>query len=122
MRCFLKIKCCHGVRLLHLSSPSELNVPYHNKLRDLLTLVRGIEVVEPDPVDECCGFGGMFGVEEHAVSGQMGRDKVRHHMETGAEYIAGADCSCLMHQGGIIAREKYPIKTIHVIEILASGL
>lgn len=113
---------CHGVRLLHLSSPSELNVPYHNKLRDLLTLVRGIEVVEPDPVDECCGFGGMFGVEEHAVSGQMGRDKVRHHMETGAEYIAGADCSCLMHQGGIIAREKYPIKTIHVIEILASGL
>ncbi len=113
---------CHGVRLLHLSSPSELNVSYHNKLRDLLTLVRGIEVVEPDPVDECCGFGGMFGVEEHAVSGQMGRDKVRHHMETGAEYIAGADCSCLMHQGGIIAREKYPIKTIHVIEILASGL
>ncbi len=112
----------HGVRLLHLSSPSELNIPYHNKLRNLLALVEGCEVVEPDPVDECCGFGGMFSVEEHAVSGQMGRDKVQHHMATGAEYITGADSSCLMHQAGIIAREHYRIKTIHIVEILASGL
>ena len=64
---------CHGVRLMHLSSPSELNIPYYNKLRDLLFLVKDIEVVEPERPDECCGFGGMFAVEEHAVSGQMGR-------------------------------------------------
>ena len=72
---------------MHLSSPSELNVPYYNKLRDLLSLVKGIEVVEPERPDECCGFGGMFAVEEYAVSGQMGRDKVQRHMDTGAEYI-----------------------------------
>lgn len=113
---------CHGVRLMKLSSPSELNIPYFNKLRDLLSLVDGIEVVEPEHPDECCGFGGMFSVEEHAVSGQMGRDKLKHHMDTGAEYITGADSSCLMHQQGIINREKYPIKTIHIVEILASGL
>lgn len=113
---------CHGVRLLNLSTPSELNVPYQHKLRDLLSLVEGIEVVEPEPADECCGFGGMFSIEEHAVSGRMGRDKVRHHMDTGAEYITGADSSCLMHQQGIIDREHYPIKTIHIVEILAAGL
>lgn len=113
---------CHGVRLMHLSAPSELNIPYYNKLRDLLSLVQGIEIVEPERPDECCGFGGLFGVEEHAVSGQMGRDKIRRHMETGAEYIVGADSSCLMHQNGIIARDKLPIKTKHIVEILASGL
>lgn len=113
---------CHGVRLMHLSAPSELNIPYYNKLRDLLSLVQGIEIVEPERPDECCGFGGLFGVEEHAVSGQMGRDKIRCHMETGAEYIVGADSSCLMHQNGIIARDKLPIKTKHIVEILASGL
>lgn len=113
---------CHGVRLMHLSAPSELNIPYYNKLRDLLSLVQGVEIVEPERPDECCGFGGMFGVEEHAVSGQMGRDKIRRHMETGAEYIVGADSSCLMHQNGIIARDKLPIKTKHIVEILASGL
>lgn len=113
---------CHGVRLLGLSSPSERNIPYFSKLRDLLSLVKDIEIVEPERPDECCGFGGMFSVEENAVSEEMGRSKVRRHMETGAEYITGADSSCLMHQDGIIRREHLPIKTIHIVEILASGL
>lgn len=55
---------CHGVRLMGLSTPSELNIPYRSKLRDLLALVEGVEVFEPARVDECCGFGGMFAVEE----------------------------------------------------------
>lgn len=113
---------CHGVRELFLSSPSEQNIPYYSKLRDLLKLVRGIEVLEPERVDECCGFGGMFAVEESAVSVCMGEDKIRDHMNTGAEYITGADSSCLMHMEGIIKRENLPVKTIHIIQILASGL
>ncbi len=113
---------CHGVRLMHLSSPSELNIPYYNKLRNLLEMVQGIEVVEPERRDECCGFGGMFSIEETEVSATMGLDKVRRHIATGAEYIAGADCSCLMHQGGIIAREHLNIKTAHVVEILAGTI
>lgn len=113
---------CHGVRLMHLSSPSELNIPYYNKLRDLLSLVGEIEILEPDRPDECCGFGGMFAVEEEAVSASMGHDKVVRHIETGAEYIAGADSSCLMHLEGIIHRGGHPIRVIHVVEILASGL
>lgn len=113
---------CHGVRLLGLSSPSERNIPYYNKLRNLLSLVRDIEIVEPERPDECCGFGGMFAVEEHAVSGQMGRDKVMRHVKTGAEFIVGADCSCLMHQNGIIARENLNIKTLHIAQILSGNV
>ena len=113
---------CHGVRELHLSSPSERNVPYYNKLRDLLSLVEGIEVCEPGHVDECCGFGGMFAVEEQAVSVCMAEDKIRHHAATGAEYITGADSSCLMHMQGVIDRKHLPVKTIHIMEILSAKL
>lgn len=113
---------CHGVRLLGLSSPSERNIPYYNKLRNLLSLVKDIEVMEPERPDECCGFGGMFSIEEDAVSVAMGLSKIRRHMATGAEYITGADSSCLMHQDGIIRREHLPVKTIHIVEILAQGL
>ncbi|MBP6065573.1 (Fe-S)-binding protein [Bacteroides sp.] len=113
---------CHGVRLLHLSSASEINIPYYSKLRDLLSLVEGIEIVEPERADECCGFGGMFAIEENAVSVCMGQDKVKRHLATGAEYIVGADSSCLMHLEGVIKREESPIKTIHIAEILASEL
>ena len=62
---------CHGVRELGLSSPSEQHVAKFNKIRDLLQLVDGIQVVEPERPDECCGFGGMFAIEETAVSAQM---------------------------------------------------
>ena len=76
---------CHGVRELGLSSPSEQHVEKFNKIKDLLQLVDGIQVVEPERPDECCGFGGMFSVEETAICAQMGRDKVERHIQTGAE-------------------------------------
>lgn len=114
---------CHGVRELHLSSPSEMNVPKFNKIKDLLQLVEGIEVVEPDRPDECCGFGGMFSIEETGVSTRMGQGKLERHILTGAEYVTGADCSCLMHMAGIAAKEgKKDIEFKHVVEILAAGL
>ena len=113
---------CHGVRELGLSSPSEQNVAKFNKIRDLLQLVEGIEVVEPERPDECCGFGGMFSVEETAVSAQMGRDKVERHIATGAEYVTGPDCSCLMHMAGVAKKQGLDIKFKHVVEILTAGL
>ncbi len=113
---------CHGVRELGLSSPTERNVPRFNKIKDLLQLVEGITVVEPERPDECCGFGGMFSVEEPAVSTRMGQDKLRRHMETGAEYITGPDSSCLMHLQGIAKKSGKSIQFIHVAQILAAGL
>ena len=116
---------CHGVRELGLSSPSERNIPQFNKIIDLLKIVDGIEIFEPERKDECCGFGGMFAIEEPAVSTRMGQDKIRRHIATGAEYITGPDSSCLMHMAGIAAKDeefKGTIKFIHIAEILAAGL
>jgi len=113
---------CHGVRELGLSSPTEMNVGKFNKIKDLLLLKKGIAVVEPDRADECCGFGGTFAVEETAVSAQMGYDKVKRHIETGAEYVTGPDCSCLMHMDGVAKKRNMSIKFIHAVEILAAGL
>jgi L-lactate dehydrogenase complex protein LldE len=110
------------VRELGLSSPSEEHVAPFNKIKDLLQLVDGIDVVEPKRHDECCGFGGMFSIEETAVCAQMGKDKVERHMQTGAEYITGPDCSCLMHMAGVAKKQGLDIKFKHVVEILAAGL
>lgn len=113
---------CHGVRELRLSAPTEENVEPFNKIVELLKLKKGITVKEPDRADECCGFGGMFGIEEPAVSSRMGDDKVQRHIATGAEIITGADSSCLMHMQGVAGKKKYNVKFMHVAEILAAGL
>ena len=115
---------CHGVRELGLSSPSERNIPRFNKIKDLLQMEEGIDIREPERVDECCGFGGMFSIEEPDVSARMGHDKIARHVATGAEYITGPDSSCLMHMQGLLKKDKQQdkIKFIHVVEILANGL
>ena len=113
---------CHGVRELGLSSPSEQHEHKFNKIKDLLELVEGITVLEPERPDECCGFGGMFSIEETAVCAQMGKDKVERHMATGARFITGPDCSCLMHMAGIAKKQGLDVEFKHVVEILAAGL
>ena len=109
---------CHGHRGLKLGSASELNIPKNNKLKNLLNLVDGIELVELNRDDECCGFGGTFCVSEEDISVAMGRDRINDHLNCHAEVITGADMSCLMHMEGLINRENKPLKIMHISEIL----
>ena len=110
---------CHGLRELHLGSPSERMEPKFNKTAQLLRLVEGIELVELQREDECCGFGGTFAVNEEAVSCMMGLDRIADHENAGAEVITAGDMSCLMHLEGLIRRQAKPIRVMHVAQILA---
>ncbi|HEX9512259.1 MAG TPA: (Fe-S)-binding protein [Puia sp.] len=111
---------CHGQRGLKLSQMSELVAPPFSKPEQLLKMVQGIELIELDRKDECCGFGGTFCVAEEAVSVKMGKDRVADHLHHGAEYITGADMSCLMHLEGILQRQKSKTRVKHIAEILNS--
>jgi L-lactate dehydrogenase complex protein LldE len=89
--------------------------------RLLLGKVKGLELREMKENDVCCGFGGTFSVKFEPVSTAMAQQKVKHAMETGAEYIVSTDSSCLLHQQAYIDKHKLPVKTIHIIDVLASG-
>jgi L-lactate dehydrogenase complex protein LldE len=111
---------CHGLRGLGLGKCSEQMTPPFSKPAHLLRLVQGLELVPLERADECCGFGGTFSVFEPDVSTAMGRDRVRDHVSHGAEFITSADMSCLMHLGGLLAREAPQVKVLHIAEILAA--
>lgn len=113
---------CHGHRMLNLASTSELNIPYFSKLENLLRQVKDIELVNLGREDECCGFGGTFSINEPHISVAMGKDRIQDHVDAGAEYITGADYSCFIHLDGVIREEKYPVKLIHIAEILNGGV
>lgn len=111
---------CHGQRGLKLSQMSELNAPAFSKPGQLLQMVEGLELVDLDRQDECCGFGGTFCVAEEAVSVKMGKDRIEDHIKHGAEFITGGDMSCLMHLEGILRRRKSNVQVKHIAEILNS--
>ncbi|GHF82411.1 (Fe-S)-binding protein [Streptomyces thermodiastaticus] len=100
---------CHSLRASALGDR-----PYR-----LLRAVRGIDFVELPAQEECCGFGGTFSVKNGAVSGAMNGDKARHVRETGAHVLAAVDNSCLMNIGGRLAKDGHPVRTMHLVEILA---
>jgi L-lactate dehydrogenase complex protein LldE len=110
---------CHGLRELRLARSSEMVGPPFDKVRGLLRQLRGIELVELQRPDECCGFGGTFAVAEEAVSCFMGRDRLADHQRAGAEVVTGVDMSCLMHLDGLARREARPLQVMHVAEILS---
>jgi len=112
---------CHGLRGLKLGMPSELVAVPYSKVRKLLGKAKGIEIIKLNREDECCGFGGTFSVFEPEVSVKMGKDRVRDHQENNAEIITATDMSCLMHLEGIIRRQKWDIKVVHIAEILNSN-
>lgn len=89
--------------------------------RKLLAQVEGLELIEMEECDTCCGFGGTFAVKNNAISVAMAANKVRNALATGVEYIISTEASCLMNINGYIAKNKLSIKGVHLADILASG-
>jgi L-lactate dehydrogenase complex protein LldE len=89
--------------------------------RKLLSFVKGLELVEMNDVETCCGFGGTFAVKFDAISTGMADQKITNALETGAEYIISTDLSCLMQLDGFIKNKNLPLKTMHIADVLANG-
>lgn len=102
---------CHGLRELGIKKQP----------RALLAKVQGLELLEMDAAENCCGFGGTFAAKFPMISSAMGDAKCASALETGAEYIVSNDSSCLMHQQGLIDRQGLALKTIHLAQVLASS-
>ena len=101
---------CHGLRSLHIGDGP----------MKLLRAVRGIDLVEIENLEQCCGFGGTFAIKNAEVSSAMLSEKVRGVLNTRAEAVTGCDNSCLMHIGGALHRERTGVRPVHIAEILAS--
>jgi L-lactate dehydrogenase complex protein LldE len=101
---------CHSLRMLGVG----------DRPRRLLEAVRGLRLVDLRHEEECCGFGGTFAMKNSEVSVAMGSDKARHMRETGAEVLVAGDSSCLMHIGGVLARQRAGVRVMHLAEVLAA--
>ena len=89
--------------------------------RKLLAQVKGLELLEMNDVETCCGFGGTFAVKFEPISIAMAEQKVNNALATGAEYIISTDLSCLLQLDGYIKGKGLSVKTMHIADVLANG-
>jgi L-lactate dehydrogenase complex protein LldE len=101
---------CHSTRLLGVG----------DRPTRLLAAVGGVTVVGLPRSSSCCGFGGTFAVKNADTSVAMGLDKADDVLASGAEVLTAGDTSCLMHIGGILSRQRSPVRVMHLAEILAA--
>ncbi len=101
---------CHSLRVARVG----------DRPQQLLRKVRGLELVEHEGADQCCGFGGTFSVKNSDVSAAMVTDKARAVSAVYPEYLVSVDSSCLMNIGGALAKSGSSIRSLHLAEVLAS--
>ena len=100
---------CSGLRSLGIK----------DQPRKLLASVDGLNLVEMDEAEVCCGFGGTFCVKYPDISNKMVGEKTGAISATGADVLLAGDLWCLMNMGGKLSREGKPVKARHVVEVLA---
>jgi L-lactate dehydrogenase complex protein LldE len=105
----------------HDSCPALREYGIKDEPRRLLSKVEGLELIEMEEAETCCGFGGTFAVKHPSISAAMAEKKVQNALATGVEYIVSTEASCLMNINGYCQKNKLPIQGVHLADILASG-
>ena len=87
--------------------------------RELLQSVDGLELVEMNDAETCCGFGGTFCVKYSDISNAIVEKKTANISSSGASTLLAGDLGCLMNMAGKLSREGKSVEVRHVAEVLA---
>ena len=109
----------NGKAVYHDSCQVSRALGIRREPRALLSHVRGLELLEMEQAEVCCGFGGTFSLQFPAVSEAMVEEKVSHITATAAQFVISAEVSCLMNIGGYLEKQGHPVRAIHIAEVLA---
>jgi len=103
---------CSGLRELAISSQP----------RTLLATVKGLELVELNDAQACCGFGGTFSVNYGDLSNAILEKKVADVLDREPDLLIGGDLGCLMNIEGKLKRMGAQVEVRHVAEVLAGDV
>ncbi|MSU66144.1 MAG: (Fe-S)-binding protein [Opitutus sp.] len=123
----------HGLGILTWPGRYEATVAFHRSCHSrgtqsgeaaltLLHSIAGTRLLPFGEGEQCCGFGGTFSVSFPHVSAAMGELKLEHIRAVSPDVLVSADMSCLMHLGGLAAKEGKPLRTLHLAQVLRDAL
>jgi L-lactate dehydrogenase complex protein LldE len=114
----------------HTAGPLPDRIAYHpscHLTRDLgirtqpITLLKTIpeiELVTLENEEECCGFGGVFSINQPDISSAMLEKKLNAIERSGVDTVVSCDMGCLMNLQGALERRDSDINTCHIAQVL----
>jgi len=111
----------NGKISLHRSCHTRGSDTYASAVK-LLKSIKGLEVLEFDESEQCCGFGGTFSVAYPNTSASMGTLKIDKLTAVKPDFIGAVDMACMLHLSGLAEKQGRAFKKLHVAQILMQAL
>ena len=86
--------------------------------RDLLRAIPGLELLEPEGWELCCGSAGIYNLTKPEPAAELGRRKAEALLATGAEAIAAANPGCALQIASHLEKLGRPLPVHHPMELL----
>jgi glycolate oxidase iron-sulfur subunit len=86
--------------------------------RQLLTAVEGVDFVEMEGADSCCGLGGSFRITHREASLAIQARKMHSIKKTDAETVITACPGCLIQLMDGSRRHRLPVRVIHISQLI----
>ena len=79
-----------------------LNVAVHKPCHDsydfieIVKNIRGLNFVEVEDFDKCCGFSGKFAIQNQKISREISRQKMQHYTGKDIDFVITTCPACLL--------------------------
>jgi Fe-S oxidoreductase len=90
----------------------------HDAPRDLLQVIPGLELVDLEAPERCCGNAGIYSFTQRDMSMRLLDDKMRDVRATNASVIATANPGCMIQLEAGLRRHGMTGRVVHVVELL----
>lgn len=87
--------------------------------RELLKRIPGVEFIEMNNANSCCGGSGTYSITHYKMSMQILDKKMDKVMETGADKLATCCPSCMMQLKYGVRRHNWSCQVIHPIVLVS---
>jgi glycolate oxidase iron-sulfur subunit len=89
------------------------------EIRQILAAVPGLEIVEMDHPDRCCGGGGTYSISHPDLAREIGRLKAQQILKTEASLVVTGCPGCILQIQRVLANEGLDLPVVHPAEVLA---
>ncbi|MEL6928930.1 MAG: (Fe-S)-binding protein [Cyanobacteria bacterium J06600_6] len=115
---------------LHPLTSGELNLVYQDAChllhgqkisvqpRQLLKQIPGVKLTEPLDAGLCCGSAGIYNMLQPETADELGKQKAKNLVNTGAEAIASPNPGCSLQIQKHLDLQSSSVKLLHPIELL----
>ena len=87
--------------------------------RNLLRSIPGVELIELNESDLCCGSAGSYNLTEPVMAQALAARKANNIIATGADYVILSNPGCEFQIAAELRRRNAKIRVIHLADFLA---